>query len=162
MKYNTLNATIEEDLEIVLNFIIHELNINILNKWRSRLYPEYRSLLNIIAFRKHKLSPSEMPKFYKKKGLKYSHSRYLHSIGKFETYCSYLPELKNYLYMFFKDSTPQNKEVIVINKSELTPIQEMVSGLNSKENDELIELINLKKKSWLWKNKDKVKIYTAN
>ena len=70
MKYNKLNATIEEDLEIVLKFIIHELNIDILINWRSRLYPEYRSLLNIIAFRKHKVSPSEMAKFYKKKRLK--------------------------------------------------------------------------------------------
>ena len=161
MKYNKISNEIENDLEEVLNFIVNDLNIDILINWRSRLYPEYRSLLNIIAFRKHKVSPSEMARFYTKRGLKYSHDKYLHSIGKFDSYTHSLPELKNYLNMFFKESTPMDKEIIVIDKSELTPIQRLVSNLTIEENIELTEMIELRKKSWLWKSKNNYEIINS-
>ena len=161
MKYNKINKEIEKDLEEVLNFIVNDLNIDILVNWRSRLYPEYRSLLNIIAFRKHKVSPSEMARFYTSRGLKYSHDKYLHSIGKFDSYTHSLPELKHYLNMFFKESTPMDKEIIVIDKSELTPIQRLVSNLTIEENRELTEMIELRKKSWKWKSKNNYEVINS-
>jgi hypothetical protein len=172
MKYNKITKEIEKELEGVLNFIINDLNINILVNWRSRLYPEYRSLLNIVAFRKHKVSPSEMARFYTKRGLKYSHDKYLHSVGKFDTYAFDLPELKNYLYLFFKDATPMDKEIVVIEKQykylqtkgqiEITPIQQLVSDLTVEETKELSEMIELRKKSWSWKSQDRCEIIESS
>ena len=158
MIYNKINKEIEKDLDGVLDFIVNDLKIDILIKTRNRLYPEYRSLLNTVAFRKHKASPTDMAKYYNNRGLKYSHDKFIHSIGKFETYAYSLPELRNYLNMFFKESTPINKEVVVIDKTDLTPIQKLVSDLTIEESRELSEMIVLRKKSWLWKMKNDYEI----
>ena len=158
MKYNKITDKIEKDLQKALDFIIKDLDIDILVNYRSRLYPEYRSLLNIIAFRKHKVSPSEMARFYTTRGLKYSHDKYLHSIGKFDSYAHGLPELKHYLNMFFKESTPIDKEIVVIDKTDLTPIQKLVSDLSIEEDKELFEMIQLRKNSWGWKMKNNYEI----
>tara|TARA_R110001606_G_scaffold57787_6_gene139113 strand:- start:245 stop:733 length:489 start_codon:yes stop_codon:yes gene_type:complete len=162
MKYNLITEDIEKDLEKALNFIVNDLNINILINFRSRLYPEYRCLLNNIAFRKHKVSPSEMAKFYTNRGLKYSHDKYMKSIGNFDSYAHGLPELKSYLNMFFKESIPINKEVIVIDKANLTPIQKLVSNLTNEQTIELIEMIDLRKKSWNWKMKNNYEIIESH
>tara|TARA_R110000796_G_scaffold53770_2_gene126095 strand:+ start:135 stop:623 length:489 start_codon:yes stop_codon:yes gene_type:complete len=161
MKYNKINKEIEKDLDGVLDFIVNNLNINILINFRSRLYPEYRCLLNNIAFRKHKVSPSEMAKFYNKRGLRYSHDKYMKSIGKFDSYAYDFPELKHYLNMFFKESTPIDKEVVVIDKTDLTPIQKLVSDLTIEESRELSEMIELRKKSWLWKSKNNYEVINS-
>tara|TARA_R110000822_G_scaffold71692_1_gene172665 strand:- start:169 stop:657 length:489 start_codon:yes stop_codon:yes gene_type:complete len=161
MKYNKINKGIENELQEVLNFIVHDLRVNILTDWRDRMYPEYRSLLNTIAFRKHKLSPSEMAKFYKNRGLKYTTYSYMHSVRRFDDYSFNLPELKYYLNMFFKESTPADKKIVIIDKSALTPIQRLVSDLTSKENTELTEMIELRKKSWKWKSKNNYEVINS-
>lgn len=156
-KYSKITNEIEIDLDKALKFIVEDLNINILNNFRCRLYPEYRSLLNTIAFRKHKLSPSAMALFYTKRGLKYKHDTYLHSLANFNTYSYDLPELKNYLSLFFKESSI-NKETVFIKSGKLSEIQESVSDLTESQEVELLEMIELRKKSWAWKNKDTVTI----
>lgn len=51
---------------------------------------------------------------------------------------------------------------VIIDKRDFTPIQKLVDGLTFEQEQELIELITLRKKSWEWKNKDKVKIFSGS
>ena len=157
-KYSKITKKAEKDLDKILEFIVNDLDINILINFRSRLYPEYRSLLNTIAFRKHKVSPSSMAQYYRDRGLHYAHDQYLYSLGKFDLYCTSYPELKNYLNLFFKESTPKEKKIVVIDKSDLTEVQKLVSYLTQQQSDELIEMITLRKKSWAWKMKNEYEI----
>ena len=65
----------------------------------------------------------------------------------------------------FKNIKPKKdiKEVIkYIYKTELTPIQKMVTGLKPSEEKELTDMIYLRKKSWNWKSKDKLTIYSGS
>jgi len=157
-KYSKITKKVEKDLDKILEFIVNDLRIDIMINFRSRLYPEYRCLFNTIAFRKHKVSPSSMAQYYRNRGLHYSHDKYLHSLGKFESYCYSYPELKNYLNLFFKESTPKEKKIVVIDKSDLTEVQKLVSDLTQQQSDELIEMITLRKKSWDWKMKNNYEI----
>lgn len=163
-RYRKITPEIKEDLDKVSDFIINDIGINVFKNFRNKLYPEYRSLLNSYALRKHILSPSCLARYYVENGLKMSHDKIFYSISKFDNYCVDLPELKNYLHNLFPESNKDlgtKVKTLVIDKRELTPIQKLVSDLKLHEEQELIELITLRKKSWEWKNKDTVKIYTG-
>ena len=53
-------------------------------------------------------------------------------------------------------------EKVIIDKRKLTPIQKLVSNLTPEQDKELTELITLRKKSWEWKSKDKITIYSGS
>ena len=166
MKYNRMTPEIKKDLDNAFKFVIEDIGINVFNNFRNRLYPEYRSLLNTYAFRKHVLGPVAMSRYYIDNGLKMSHDKVKHSISKFDTYCYSLPELKNYLYKLFPESNKdfcKNKEVktMVIDKRDLTPIQLLVNDLTEEQEKDLIELITIRKKSWEWKTQNNTKTYTS-
>jgi hypothetical protein len=54
-----------------------------------------------------------------------------------------------------------NDKVKIIYESKLTEIQKAVTGLNKNEEKEILELINMRKASWLWKSKDKITIISG-
>lgn len=157
--YNAMTKEVEKELNMIMDFIINDLNINILDKCRNRLYPEYRSLFNTIAMRKYKIKPTQLARFFTKRGLKYSHDKVLHSFSKFEEYSANLPELKTYFGMFFKEAI-KNKETVFIRKNKLTPLQELTSNLTPEQEAEIYEMVNLRIKSWSWKSRDKITVYT--
>ena len=160
-KYNKITPEIEKDLDEIADFIVNELKINIFIKCRNRLYPEYRSLFNNIATRKHKISPISISSYYKKRGFSSNYSSVHHSLGKLDGYCRELPELRTYLNMFFKDVEIE-KEIIYLENKNLTPIQNLVSELTEEQEKELIEMITLRKKSWAWKTKDNYEIIESH
>lgn len=160
--YSKITPKIKKDLDKISDFIINELRLNIFSLSRNKLYPEYRSLFNSIVFRKYKISPSDVSRYYEEKGLKYAHDKYLYSIGKFEQYCTTYPELKSYLNLFFKETINDESNIVYLRKNDLTPIQKLVTDLTDAQEKELIELITLRKKSWEWKSKDTLKLYTGS
>lgn len=159
-KYKKLNSKIEKDLQYILDYVVNEIGINVTVKCRNRLYPEYRSLINTIAFRKYILSPSEMCRFWAKNGLKIKHDNILYSVSKFDVYSSGLPELNYYLNKFFPEATEvKEKKVELIDNKNLSELQNLVAKIPKYRQDEIKELVELRIKSWSWKSKDNVKVY---
>lgn len=150
-------------------------NIDLTTKKRYRNIVQYR----FVAFKLSKEltfdSLSYIGKLYGK-----DHATVLHGINKFKSlenqydfkdakklydrcYDILVPIPKKFKEKTFSIKKPEKEyQKIIINKKELTPIQKLVENLTPSQEEELTELITLRKKSWEWKNKDSLKLYTGS
>ena len=143
-----------------------ELDIDIMINRRKCLLTEYRSLFNFILLRKYRIGYSGIAQFYRSQGwLTMSHATIMNSVNMFKIYAKDMPELYD-LFFELHPSAKKNKEfnlsVRYIYNKDLTEIQKEVTGLTHSQEKELLEIITLRKKSWLWKNNNETKIYTGS
>lgn len=134
------------------------LDIKVLTKSRYGIYTTYRSLFNTILHKRHQIKYPEISEFYKTKNLKFDRGTIRNSVCKFSVYSNDFPEL----YEIFKDLTKVKGSGEIENKIKLTPLQELVSNLTTEQEQDLKELITLRKKSWEWKSNDKITIYEGS
>ena len=162
-KYKKITPEIEKELQKIYDYIVNDIGIDVSVKWRNRLYPEYRSLLNAIAFRKYIISPTEMARFWGRNGLNIKHDNVIFSTSKFEGYALDLPELKYYFYKFFPEAKEErDKEIELIDSKNLTELQNLVAKIPKDKEHEIKNLIDLRIKSWQWKSKDTLKVYSGS
>lgn len=160
-KYNTTSLAKKKHAEKLYNYFLNELEIDVAEKRRNFLIPEYRSLFNTILTRKHKFRLCEIQRFYKEKGSRFVHNSVLNSLSKFKQYSKELPELD----FIFNELFPIKKKestIIKLDRRELTPLQKLVDNLPKERQDEIFELISLRIKSWEWKSRDRVKVYSSS
>lgn len=160
-KYNFTSIVKKKHAEKLYNYFLNELEIDVAEKRRNFLIPEYRSLFNTILTRKHKFRVCEIQRFYKEKGSTFVHHSVLNSLSKFKMYSDQLPELK----MVFDELFPIKKKettVIKLDRRELTPLQKLVDNLPLEREKEIEEMIKLRMKSWEWKSRDRVKVFESS
>jgi hypothetical protein len=146
----------KKQLEILYQKLKTAHDVDVSTPRRNNLLIEYRSLFNTICKRTYKVGPTDIARFYNSKGLKMTSPSVINSLSKFKIYANDMPEL---LDIFF-DLSPSAKKYRdyqidrkYIYNTSLTPIQELVSDLTFNQEQELIEMITLRKKSWAWKSK---------
>lgn len=150
-----------KELDRLFNYFKTEVDVDLLSLRKTDFVVKYRSLFNILAMKKLKLRKCQITKFYAEKGRRFSSSDLRHSEKMFKIYKVNYPEVKELYLELYNKRVNRRKAVIKIDNRELKPIQKLVDNLTPQQEDELIELITLRKKSWEWKNKDLVKIYTS-
>jgi len=146
------------------NFLINEYNIDILNKTREGLYPAYRALFNTILTRKYKFRKVKISKYYRFMGWnKKSHATVINSLTKFKLYKRDFKEIENLFYELYPiaKSNAKQREFLKFKMENQNELQKLISTIPKERRAEIIELITLRKKSWEWKSKDSVKIYTG-
>jgi len=151
----------KNNLDRVYNYLLHEKNIDISINRRVTDIVEYRSLFNTICNKKYKVGSSMIARYYQSKGKSMTHASVIHSIDKFKTYKEYVPDLTeiyNELNMLYFTKKFNNVEVKYVHTKKLTKVQKSVSDLTEDQQIELLEMIELRKKSWAWKNKDRITI----
>ena len=137
------------------------LDLDLLINSTTQSIVKYRSLFNTLSVKKLGLRQCDLIRFYASKNKKFNNATITHSLKEFDTYFNAYSEIKE-LYKELSNNERNNKETVInIDRRKLTPIQYLVDNLEDWQISELTELIELKKKSWSWKHKDTVKIYTA-
>jgi hypothetical protein len=139
-------------------------SFDILDKSRDGIHPAYRSLFNVILFKKLKLNKSAISKYYNINGWhQKSHATIINSLRKFEIHKKAYVEIECIFYEFFPVLLKKKERDLLLkykveNQNDL---QKAISDVPKERQSELLEMINLRKSSWNWKSKDKVKVYTA-
>lgn len=163
-KKTIITKSKHKEINDTYNYFKNELGVDVVvNNSKSSL-PKYRSVFNYILHEKTGVMIQDIVRFYQSKGWdKMNNSTISSSIEKLDTYLETTPELNKILDIFINPNKDVKEEIKPTNYIHgLSDIQKLVSNLTEDQEKELIELITLRKKSWLWKNKDNVKIYTAN
>lgn len=145
-------------------YILKNYNIDVISRTREGLYPAYRTLFNTILFRKYKFTKSQIAYYYRAVGWESkSHATVLCSLGNFKRYKEEYPEIyKAFIELYPPAKQAKKKREFLKYKLEnQNDLQKIVSTIPKEKHQEIIELINLRVKSWEWKNKDNVKIYTG-
>eukprot|EP00919_Chromeraceae_sp_WS-2016_P071024 GHVR01168268.1.p1 GENE.GHVR01168268.1~~GHVR01168268.1.p1 ORF type:complete len:165 (+),score=17.71 GHVR01168268.1:273-767(+) len=163
-----MNRLSKKDKNIFLelsNYFKKEFNIDVMSRTRGELMPNYRSLFNMILLRRYKMGCYKIASLYRFYGWESKHhATILNSFSKFKKYKNKTPEISNHFYELYPKAK-QDKEryeyLKALAEQNSTPIQKAVTNLKDNEANELLEMINLRKKSWEWKNKDKTKVYTS-
>ena len=165
IKYKLLPVLKRRKIEKLFKYFTEVLDVDLLDKTQTRNLFEYRSLFNTLLTNKYKLRLCNIVHFYEYKNCYFNHASIIHSLKKFDYYCIDSPELKE-LYFDLHDYERKKEDIkqtiINIDKRNLTPIQKLVGNLTPSQEAELIELIELRKKSWEWKNKDTTKTYIGS
>lgn len=159
-KTKTTNS-LKKEINELFNFISNYLDVDLLEKTRKTEVVEARSLFNYILNKKYRVKVCNIVRFYKSKNRKIDHVTIIHSINKFKIYKDTSVFIEE-LYENIVGLSNVRKKIINLENIELTGIQKMVSNLPKHQETELMEVINLKKKSWEWKNKDNLKIYQGS
>jgi hypothetical protein len=165
-EYRSIPANKIDKVEALYKLFKEELDIDIINRSRHIELIEHRSLFNTILRRKYKISLSCIAGYYRSKGWdKMTHATVLHSTNKFKKYAKKEPDLLD-TYFELHPAAKRKRDYDIhtkyIYKQSLKPIQKLVSDLTEEQEKELIELITLRKKSWLWKSKDKITVYEGS
>ena len=153
-----------QEVDKLKELFLDKYSFDILDKSRDGIHPAYRSLFNVILFRKFKLNKSAISKYYNINGWhQKSHATIINSLRKFEIHKEAYKEIDCIFYEFFPELLKKKEKDLLLkykveNQNEL---QKAVSNIPKDRQSELLEMINLRKHSWNWKSKDKVKVYTA-
>ena len=153
-----------EQADKLKELFLDKYDFDVLDKSRDGMFPAYRSLFNTILTKKFKLNKSSIALYYRIKGWKQKdHSTIVNSLYRFKIYKEKYKEIDCIFYEFFPYLLQQKeKDLFLKYKVEnQNALQKAVSDIPKERELELLEMINLRKKSWNWKSKDSVKVYTA-
>jgi len=149
------------NLDEIYNYLLNKKHIDIATESSETIFVEYRSLFNKICFKKYNIGTTLIARYYNSLGKTMKHSVVWHSIQNFKIYSKSVPEILD-TYFELHPSARNRKnsgiELKYIYNTKLTKIQKSVSNLTEDQQIELLEMIELRKKSWAWKNKDRITI----
>jgi hypothetical protein len=159
----------------ISNKIVEVSRINIFDNTRDRDYVYYRSLLAYVLKNKLNMGWTNIAKFFKANGKQMDHSNVIHLVKQYPHYRKYNSKLLRLEKCFFEaDNIYRLQEEIrklnnekqalkttvkfLEEKIKLDPVLDLFFDIPNDKFKDVIERLNLLKKSWAWKNEDKCQI----
>ena len=164
MAIKQLNEYQIKQADKLKQLFLDKYNFDILDKSRDGIFPAYRSLFNTILTKKFKLKKTSIADYYILKGWENkNHATIINSLYRFKIYKEKYKEIESIFYELVPHLLKEKEKELFLkykveNQNEL---QKAVSDVPKERQRELLEMINLRKKSWNWKSKDSVKVYVA-
>jgi hypothetical protein len=130
----------------VLKEFIEVTNFDITDNSRKEPAPAFRSLLYTLLQQKCGLNDRNMSDFLKSKGLRKDRSSIFCSRTNFKDYLRNFKEIQKYYNHFYKPTVEVPTD----------DLARLINSIEDKDNRlEILELVELRVKSWAWKSKDK-------
>ena len=95
--------------------------------------------------------------FLATKGIKLGRSAIFHGISRTDLYYNDCPYFRKMYDAYFSD---RNKELIP--KVSKDTLDKLIESIPSNKRDEIYEMVNLRVKSWSWKNNDKCQVIVGS
>lgn len=153
-----------EFLKDIISDLKERENVDILKKSRKIEMVSYRCMFYKICNNKYKMTPTEISKFIMDLGLKMDRSAIYTNLKNFNKYTKRNKHMHDlYLYYHPAAAKKRNRNMTVkyVYRQNLNKAQEACLGLTKSQEDEILEMIELRKKSWQWKSKDKLTVYQS-
>ena len=129
--------------------------IDIFTKTQKIETVSFRALFTKILLDKAKYTPPMVKEYFKSKGLVRNHATLINAINQIDTYYENFYNFQEDYNLFFDDkkiySNPIKLNVV---KKYRDRLDELIDNVPDDKRDEIYEQVNLRIKSWSWKNRD--------
>ena len=173
----------KSEAQQISNKIVEVSRINIFDNTRDRDYVYYRSLLAYVLKNKLNMGWTNIAKFFKANGKQMDHSNVIHLVKQYPHYRKYNSKLlrlekcfnvdddtdvfeADNIYRLQEEIRKLSNEKQVLKttvkfleeKIKIDPVLDLFFDIPNDRFKDVIERLNLLKKSWAWKNEDKCQI----
>lgn len=167
-----------EDIKKIGNSVKEASGLNIFDNTRIREYVEMRALVCYVLRKKLRIGLTNIALYFQSEGKTMHHATVIHLVNQYPIYKRYNPRLaeiedsfeelnnlefnqESYIrnkYLSYNYDKLQEKYNKLKNNIKTNPILEVLQDIPEDKIDEVIERINIMKKSWDWKSKDECKV----
>ena len=171
-----------EDIKKIGDSVKEVSGLDIFDNTRRRDYVEMRALVCYVLRKKLRIGLTNIALYFQSEGKTMHHATVIHLVNQYPMYKRYNSRLEDIEYSFNFDKSFQfnennfiknqylidkynklkNKYDDLKNNVEKNPILNVMHNIPEDKIDEVIERINIMKKSWDWKSKDKCEVIQAS
>lgn len=171
-----------EDIKKIGDSVKEASGLNIFDNTRIREYVEMRALVCYVLRKKLRIGLTNIALYFQSEGKTMHHATVIHLVNQYPIYKRYNPRLaeiedsfeelnnlefnqESYIrnkYLSYNYDKLQEKYNNLKNNIKTNPILEVLQDIPEDKIDEVIERINIMKKSWDWKSKDKCEVIQAS
>jgi len=171
-----------EDIKKIGDSVKEASGLNIFDNTRIREYVEMRALVCYVLRKKLRIGLTNIALYFQSEGKTMHHATVIHLVNQYPMYKRYNPilaeiedsfeELNNlefnqesYIrnkYLSYNYDKLQEKYNKLKNNIKTNPILDVLQDIPEDKIDEVIERINIMKKSWYWKSKDECKVIESS
>ena len=171
-----------EDIKKIGDSVKEASGLNIFDNTRIREYVEMRALVCYVLRKKLRIGLTNIALYFQSEGKTMHHATVIHLVNQYPMYKIYNPRLaeiedsfeelnnlefnqESYIrnkYLSYNYDKLQEKYNNLKNNIKTNPILEVLQDIPEDKIDEVIERINIMKKSWDWKSKDKCEVIQAS
>lgn len=171
-----------EDIKKIGDSVKEASGLNIFDNTRIREYVEMRALVCYILRKKLRIGLTNIALYFQSEGKTMHHATVIHLVNQYPMYKRYnsrlaeiedsFEELNNlefnqesYIrnkYLSYNYDKLQEKYNKLKNNIKTNPILDVLQEIPEDKIDEVIERINIMKKSWDWKSKDECKVIESS
>jgi hypothetical protein len=171
-----------EDIKKIGDSVKEVSGLNIFDNTRRRDYVEMRALVCYVLRKKLRIGLTNIALYFQSEGKTMHHATVIHLVNQYPMYKRYnsrlaeiedsFEEINNlefnqdsYIrnqYLTYKYDELRQKHKDLKDNIKTNPILEVLQDIPEDKIDEVIERINIMKKSWDWKSKDKCKVIESS
>jgi len=171
-----------EDIKKIGDSVKEVSGLNIFDNTRRRDYVEMRALVCYVLRKKLRIGLTNIALYFQSEGKTMHHATVIHLVNQYPMYKRYnsrLAEIEDsfeelnslefnqdsYIrnqYLTYKYDELRQKHKDLKDNIKTNPILEVLQDIPEDKIDEVIERINIMKKSWDWKSKDKCEVIQAS
>ena len=171
-----------EDIKKIGDSVKEVSGLNIFDNTRRRDYVEMRALVCYVLRKKLRIGLTNIALYFQSEGKTMHHATVIHLVNQYPMYKRYNSRLEDIEYSFEELNSLEFNQDSYIRNQYLTykydelkqkhkdlkeniktnPILEVLQDIPEDKIDEVIERINIMKKSWDWKSKDKCEVIQAS
>jgi hypothetical protein len=171
-----------EDIKKIGDSVKEVSGLNIFDNTRRRDYVEMRALVCYVLRKKLRIGLTNIALYFQSEGKTMHHATVIHLVNQYPMYKRYnsrlasieesFEDLNNlefnqdsYIrnqYLSYNYDKLQEKYKNLKDNIKTNPILDVLQDIPEHKIDEVIERINILKKSWDWKSKDECKVIEAN
>jgi hypothetical protein len=171
-----------EDIKKIGDSVKEASGLNIFDNTRRRDYVEMRALVCYVLRKKLRIGLTNIALYFQSEGKTMHHATVIHLVNQYPIYKRYNPRLAeiedsfeqlnnlefnqdSYIrnqYLSYNYDKLQEKYKNLKDNIKTNPILDVLQDIPEDKIDEVIERINILKKSWDWKSKDECKVIEAN
>ena len=171
-----------EDIKKIGDSVKEVSGLDIFDNTRRRDYVEMRALVCYILRKKLRIGLTNIALYFQSEGKTMHHATVIHLVNQYPMYKRYNPRLaeiedsfeelnnlefnqESYIrnkYLSYNYDKLQEKYNKLKDNIKTNPILEAIQDIPEDKIDEIIERINIIKKSWNWKSKDKCEVIEAS
>lgn len=171
-----------EDIKKIGDSVKEASGLNIFDNTRIREYVEMRALVCYVLRKKLRIGLTNIALYFQSEGKTMHHATVIHLVNQYPMYKRYNPRLaeiedsfeelnnlefnqESYIrnkYLSYNYDKLQEKYNKLKNNIKTNPILDVLQDIPEDKIDEVIERINIMKKSWYWKSKDECKVIESS
>jgi len=171
-----------EDIKKIGDSVKEVSGLDIFDNTRRRDYVEMRALVCYVLRKKLRIGLTNIALYFQSEGKTMHHATVIHLVNQYPMYKRYnsrlaeiedsFEEINNlefnqdsYIrnqYLTYKYDELRQKHKDLKDNIKTNPILEVLQDIPEDKIDEVIERINIMKKSWDWKSKDKCKVIESS